>query len=83
MHDLCKQYFLILSIWEQTKNKAVKVLLDLASRSSATEALRTLDRKFLSSRRNFYHLITMYKCMYGGINFDHDFSLTKNSSVHN
>ena len=62
------------------QNKAAKVLLNLPSRSSSTEALDRLDLKTLSKRRHFHHCAMMHKYLSGEIDFN--FDIRRNSSFH-
>lgn len=62
-------------------NRLAKVILDLQLRSSATEALRSLNWHPLVVRRHFHRCIMMYKSLNGGLDFDFNFKHI--SDVHN
>ena len=62
-------------------NRLAKVILDLQLRSSATEALRSLNWHTLVVRKHFHRCITMYKSLNGGL--DIDFKFKHISDVHN
>ena len=54
------------------QNKAAKTVLGRPPRSSASDALRSLNLKPLSERRQLHCLISVYKCLNNGIDFDFD-----------
>ena len=62
------------------QNKAAKVLLNLPSRSSSTDALDRLDLKTISKRRHFHHCVMMQKYLSGEIDFE--FDVRCNSNFH-
>ena len=61
-------------------NKLAKVILDWQPRSSATEALWTLNWHPLVVRGQFHCCIMMYKCLHGELDFD--FNIKYISDVH-
>ena len=61
-------------------NKLAKVILDWQPRSSATEALRTLNWHPLVVRRQFHRCIMMYNCLHRELDFD--FNIKYISDMH-
>ena len=62
------------------QNKAAKILLGHPTRSSTTEALRSLDLKSLSVRTFFHCCTAIHKCLIGETDFN--FKFIKNQAVH-
>ena len=62
------------------QNKAAKVILDRASFSSSTEALKTLGWRDLSQRRHYHRCLYIFKCV-NGMTFS-DLDLTRISEIH-
>jgi len=70
----------IMSELQILQNKAAKVLLGQPTRSSSTEALRSLDLKSLSVRRFFHRCTVIHKCLIDETDFN--FTFIKNQAVH-
>ena len=56
------------------QNKAVKLILNKAKHSSATEAINELDWLVLSERRRQHRLSFVFKCMYRLIDWNFNFT---------
>ena len=68
-----KNNLVLMNQIQTIQNCLAKVILDLQPRSSASEALRSLNWYPLVVRRKFHRCIMMHKCLNGGLDFDFNF----------
>ena len=62
------------------QNKAAKIILDLRSFSSSTQALEALGWQTLAKRRPLHRFVVIYKYVNGLIDFN--FDISRNCNVH-